>query len=491
MANTKLINCDQLQVSLTRVKAYIDGGFSLNNHNHHTDYYTKNEIDNKVNTINTAINGKANANHSHASNGITAMTGYAKPDSTGAIATTDNLNTAIGKLEKALDGKSGTSHNHDGSYLGKTATAAAATKLATARKINGVSFDGTGDITISANPNAHNQASNTITAMTGYAKPTETSAITTTDSLNAAIGKLEKALEGKQGSGSYAPASHTHDNRYYTESEINTKISALQTTDADNLAAAKAYADTKVAALVDSAPETLDTLKELSDALGNDANFATTMTTNLGNKADKNHGHGNATSSAAGFMSKDDKAKLDGIASGANNYVHPTSSGNKHIPSGGSSGQFLGWSADGTAKWVGNPNTDNKVNVAADTTSETLYLTAATGAGTAGLKYNSGVKLNAKTGAITATTFVGALSGNASSATTAAKCTGNAASASKVNGTLTLQFNGTTSKTFNGSLNQTFNVTCAAIGAATTADAAKATDEEVTTMLDTLFGSAS
>jgi len=39
-------------------------------------------------------------------------------------------------------------------------------------------------------------------------------------------------------------------------------------------------------------------------------------------------------------------------------YTHPTTSGNKHIPSGGSSGQFLGWSADGTAKWVNNPNTD-------------------------------------------------------------------------------------------------------------------------------------
>ena len=39
-------------------------------------------------------------------------------------------------------------------------------------------------------------------------------------------------------------------------------------------------------------------------------------------------------------------------------YTHPTSSGNKHIPSGGSSGQFLGWSADGTAKWVNNPNTN-------------------------------------------------------------------------------------------------------------------------------------
>ena len=32
-------------------------------------------------------------------------------------------------------------------------------------------------------------------------------------------------------------------------------------------------------------------------------------------------------------------------------YTHPTSSGNKHIPSGGTYSQILRWSADGTAKW--------------------------------------------------------------------------------------------------------------------------------------------
>jgi hypothetical protein len=37
-----------------------------------------------------------------------------------------------------------------------------------------------------------------------------------------------------------------------------------------------------------------------------------------------------------------------------NKYTHPTTSGNKHIPSGGESGNLLGWSADGTAKWVAN-----------------------------------------------------------------------------------------------------------------------------------------
>ena len=59
----------------------------------------------------------------------------------------------------------------------------------------------------------------------------------------------------------------------------------------------------------------------------------------------------NATQSNPGLMSAKDKTKLDNIADSANNYVHPTTSGNKHIPSGGSSGKILRWSADGTAVW--------------------------------------------------------------------------------------------------------------------------------------------
>lgn len=64
-----------------------------------------------------------------------------------------------------------------------------------------------------------------------------------------------------------------------------------------------------------------------------------------------------ATQSANGLMSSGDKTKLDGIAAGANKYVHPTTSGNKHIPAGGSSGQILRWSADGTAAWGSDNNT--------------------------------------------------------------------------------------------------------------------------------------
>ena len=64
-----------------------------------------------------------------------------------------------------------------------------------------------------------------------------------------------------------------------------------------------------------------------------------------------------ATTSSSGLMSSADKTKLDGITAGANKYTHPTTAGNKHIPSGGSSGQILRWSADGTAVWGADNNT--------------------------------------------------------------------------------------------------------------------------------------
>ena len=55
------------------------------------------------------------------------------------------------------------------------------------------------------------------------------------------------------------------------------------------LVSAKSYADTKVAGLVNSAPATLDTLNELSKALGDDPNFATTIATQIGSKADTSY----------------------------------------------------------------------------------------------------------------------------------------------------------------------------------------------------------
>lgn len=73
--------------------------------------------------------------------------------------------------------------------------------------------------------------------------------------------------------------------------------------------------------------------------------------------------------------------KLDGIAEGANAYVHPTGAGNKHIPSGGAAGQFLKYSSSGTAVWATpdyttNTDTVTSVGVSGSETTGTVTIAA-------------------------------------------------------------------------------------------------------------------
>ncbi len=62
-------------------------------------------------------------------------------------------------------------------------------------------------------PSAHNQASNTITALTGYAKSTN-AAITTSDTLNTALGKLETKVDITYGWGNHASAGYVKNSVY-------------------------------------------------------------------------------------------------------------------------------------------------------------------------------------------------------------------------------------------------------------------------------------
>ena len=75
-------------------------------------------------------------------------------------------------------------------------------------------------------------------------------------------------------------------------SQIPTKTSDITN---DSGFTTETYVNTKVAGIVNSAPETLDTLNELAEALGNDPNFATTMATELGKKVNAETGKGLST----------------------------------------------------------------------------------------------------------------------------------------------------------------------------------------------------
>ena len=69
--------------------------------------------------------------------------------------------------------------------------------------------------------------------------------------------------------------------------------------------ATEAYVQGQIEALIDGAPEALDTLKELAAALGDDANFASTMVTEFAKKVDKVEGQR--------LITQEEAAKLAGL----------------------------------------------------------------------------------------------------------------------------------------------------------------------------------
>ena len=101
-------------------------------------------------------------------------------------------------------------------------------------------------------------------------------------------------------------------------SQLNNKTNAAIST-------CKTYTDTKIAALINQAPETLDTLKEIADAINNHQgsfdNYVQNVAAALDKKSDKGHVHDVVTVTVHGFMSAEDKVKLNGIATGANKTI--------------------------------------------------------------------------------------------------------------------------------------------------------------------------
>ena len=126
----------------------------------------------------------------------------------------------------------------------------------------------------------------------------------------------DEAQKREQGDAATLRAANEH-----TDAAVAEEASARESGDRATLQSAKDYVDKAIAELVDGSPAALDTLKELSAALGDDPNFATTVATQIGRKVDKVAGKGLSTED----YTSEEKAKLAGISSGANNYRHPAS----------------------------------------------------------------------------------------------------------------------------------------------------------------------
>lgn len=76
------------------------------------------------------------------------------------------------------------------------------------------------------------------------------------------------------------------------------------------------------------------------------------LQTQINTKSESTHRHNNVTTTTDGFMSKEDKGKLNGIANNANNYVHPNDANTRHV----TDSQIASWNAKPTVSDV-----DNKI----------------------------------------------------------------------------------------------------------------------------------
>ena len=396
----------------------------------------------------------------------------------------DSAYVQTGAVDQTVAGTKAFSKPIVGSVTGSsgscTGNAATATKLATARTINGTAFNGTANITTANWGTARNisitDGTNTSTAVS--VNGSVNVSLNLPDTIKANLtGNSDTATKATQDS-----AGQQIDTTYikglavsgrtitYTKGDGTTGTITTQDTNTD----------TKVTQTVTT------TNAEYPVLFSADANKTTTSTTTAGfssnikinpstntitattfkgncsgssgsctgNAATATKATGNAngkelTNTIIKGLSISGKTitytQIDGntgtLTTQDTVYTHPTTAGNKHIPSGGSSGQFLGWASDGTAKWVNNPNTntDTLMTQNVSTTNATYpVLLVATANATANQGAKTGifaksVKVNPSTNVISASGFSGPLTGNVTGncSGSSGSCTGNAATATK------------------------------------------------------------
>jgi hypothetical protein len=228
-----------------------------------------------------------------------------------------------------------------GNFTAGTITAAlsgnasTATTLATARNIAGQSFDGSANISIA---------------------PTDLTGVTSTAAeLNILAGAVLSTTELNYVDGVTSAIQTQLDNKAPLASPALTGTPTAPTASAvtnDTQIATTAFVATAVANLVDSAPAALNTLDELANALGDDANFATTVSTNIGLKANT----ASPTFTGTVTIPTGSSITLPTVSSGAN-YAGSTSGSTKLEASAIASGTITLPAVTGTVVTTGDTGT--------------------------------------------------------------------------------------------------------------------------------------
>lgn len=326
--------------------------------------------------ISDAVSGKADSTHSHAAGDITSGTLPISRGGTGAstaanalknlgvtataaelnildgvTATTTELNYVDGvtsNIQTQLNAKAASSHSHSNYEnqnafsnvtVGETTIAADAisdTLTLVAGSNVTITPDATNDkITIAATNTTYSAAGSSLGLVKSGGDVTISSGVITVndDSHNHVISNvygLQTALDGKETRGAAASA----------------------------LTEAKSYTDTKISALINSAPSTLDTLGEIATAMEENAEVVEALEAAIGNKAaasdltshtgNKSNPHGVTLSQLGVTASADELNYMDGVTSAVQTQLNgKAASSHNHSASNITSGT-LGVARGGT-----------------------------------------------------------------------------------------------------------------------------------------------
>lgn len=283
-----------------------------------------------------ALDGKSNSGHTHAAvtttaKGLMLAADKAKLDgvteSADAVSFTRSLTTGtkvgtinINGTDTILYAPTNT-HYISGTVVGKTSTA-----TADASATNG-------NVYLNHVENSSVVSSHKISGTGATSVTSDSSGNITVSSTNTTYGVATSSTLGLVKSGtditvdSSGNVSVNDDSHNHTISNIDDLQSTLDGKQATITGGATTIASSNLTtsrALVSNSSGKVAVSAVTSTELGYLDGVTSSVQTQLDAKASSSHSHSVATTSANGFMSSSDKAKLDGIASGANAYSHPT-----------------------------------------------------------------------------------------------------------------------------------------------------------------------